>query len=159
MCFQLCGNSLGKALSCFSMTMTPCTKWGQYRNDLLRSVWENLTGLHKALTSTPSNNFCDELKTQSVSQAKSTDISARPHKFSCGWMEETASSNVSTSSGKSSQKSGGCYSSKGETKSILMPMILEWDGHTNALSMFSQVCIHFQLIQLPWMEIIFFNYR
>jgi hypothetical protein len=22
---QLCGNSLGKALSCFSMTMTPCT--------------------------------------------------------------------------------------------------------------------------------------
>ena len=28
----LCGNSLGKALSCFSMTMPPCTKRGPYRN-------------------------------------------------------------------------------------------------------------------------------
>ena len=34
-------------------------------------------------------------------------------------------SNVPTSSGKPSQKSGGCYSSKGGTNSILMPMILE----------------------------------
>jgi hypothetical protein len=31
-----------------------------------------------------------------------------------------------TSSGKPSQKRGGCYSSKGRTNSILMPMILEW---------------------------------
>ena len=34
-------------------------------------------------------------------------------------------SNVLTSSGKPSQKSGGCYSSKKGTNSILMPMILE----------------------------------
>ena len=26
MCFQLCGNTLGKALSCFSMTMPPVYK-------------------------------------------------------------------------------------------------------------------------------------
>ena len=34
-------------------------------------------------------------------------------------------SNVPTSSGKPSQKSGGCYSSKGGTDSILIPMVLE----------------------------------
>ena len=35
----------GKTLSCFSMTMPPCTKLGPYRNSLSRSVWKNLTGL------------------------------------------------------------------------------------------------------------------
>ena len=45
-------NSLGKALSCFSMTITLCTKQVPYRNGLLRSVWKNLTGLYNALTST-----------------------------------------------------------------------------------------------------------
>ena len=34
-------------------------------------------------------------------------------------------SNVPTSGGKPSQKSGGCYSSKGGNNSILLPMILE----------------------------------
>jgi hypothetical protein len=57
LCFQLCGNSLGKALSCFSMTMPPCTKEGPYRNGVSRLVWKNLTGLHRALTSTPSNTI------------------------------------------------------------------------------------------------------
>ena len=33
--------------------------------------------------------------------------------------------NAPTSSGKPSQKNGGCSSSKGGTNSILMPMILE----------------------------------
>ena len=37
------------------MTMPLCTKRGPYRNVLLRSVWKNLTGLHRALISTPSN--------------------------------------------------------------------------------------------------------
>jgi hypothetical protein len=54
LCFQFCGNSLGEGLSCFSMTMLPCTKRGPYRNGLSRSVWKNLTGLRRALTSTPS---------------------------------------------------------------------------------------------------------
>ena len=57
LCFQLCGNSLGKALSCFGMTMPPCTKRGPYRNCLSRSVWKNLTDMHEALTSAPSNTF------------------------------------------------------------------------------------------------------
>jgi hypothetical protein len=39
----------GKALSCFNMTMPPFTKPGLYRNDLLRSVWKNLTGLQRTL--------------------------------------------------------------------------------------------------------------
>ena len=49
--------SLGKALSSFSMTISPCTKRGPYSNGLSRSVWKNLTGLHRALTSTPLNTF------------------------------------------------------------------------------------------------------
>ena len=55
LCFQLCGNSLGKALDSFSIPR--CTKRGPYRNSLLRSVWKNLTGLHRAQTSTPLNTF------------------------------------------------------------------------------------------------------
>uniref|UniRef100_A0A8K9XS52 Integral membrane protein 2 n=1 Tax=Oncorhynchus mykiss TaxID=8022 RepID=A0A8K9XS52_ONCMY len=37
LCFQHCGNSLGKAFSCFSMTMPLCTKRSSYRNGLSRS--------------------------------------------------------------------------------------------------------------------------
>ena len=33
------------------------TKQGPYRNVFSRLVWKNLTGLHRALTSTPSNTF------------------------------------------------------------------------------------------------------
>ena len=47
----------GKGFSCFSMTMPPGTKLCPYRNGLLRSVWKNSTGLHRGLTSTPSNTF------------------------------------------------------------------------------------------------------
>ena len=52
--FQLCGNSLWKALSHFSMSMPSCTKRDPYQNALSRLVWKNLTGLRRALTSTPS---------------------------------------------------------------------------------------------------------
>ena len=54
---QLCGNSLRKTLSYFRMTMPPWTKRGPHRNGLLRSVWKNLNGLHRALTLTPSNTL------------------------------------------------------------------------------------------------------
>ena len=58
---QFCASSfavsLWNALSCFSMTKPPCTKRGPYRNGLSRLVWKNLTDLHRALTSTPSNTF------------------------------------------------------------------------------------------------------
>jgi hypothetical protein len=46
-----------KDLSCFSMTMFPCPKRSPYRNSLSRSAWMNLTGLQRALTSTPSNTY------------------------------------------------------------------------------------------------------
>jgi hypothetical protein len=34
-----------------------CTKRSPYKNGLSRSVWKNLTGLHRDQTSTPSNTF------------------------------------------------------------------------------------------------------
>uniref|UniRef100_A0A0E9XF18 Uncharacterized protein n=1 Tax=Anguilla anguilla TaxID=7936 RepID=A0A0E9XF18_ANGAN len=40
-------------------------------------------------------------------------------------MEANPGSNALTSSMKPSQKSGGCYSSKGWNNSILMPIILD----------------------------------
>jgi hypothetical protein len=40
---------------------------------------------------------------------------------------EVETSRSKMESGKPSQKSGDCYSSKGVTNSILMPVILEWD--------------------------------
>ena len=110
LCFQLCGNSLGKALSCFSMTMPPCTRRGPYRNDLLRSVWKNSTGLHRALTSTPSNTF-----------GMNWNTDCEPHlmaQYQCPtslmhlWLNGSKSPQQ-CSSGKPSQKSGGCCSCKG----------------------------------------------
>jgi hypothetical protein len=95
----LCQELWVMARSCFSMTMPLRTKQGPYTNGLSRSVWTNLTGLHRALTWTPLQRI------------------GMP----------TVNSNVPTSSGKPSQNSGGCYSSKGGTNSILMPMILKWD--------------------------------
>ena len=41
----------------FQHEMPPCTKRGPYRNGLSRSTWKNMTGLHRALTSTPMNTF------------------------------------------------------------------------------------------------------
>ena len=41
----------GEGHSCFSMTMHLGTKRGPYKNGLSRSVWKNLTDLHRALTS------------------------------------------------------------------------------------------------------------
>ena len=55
--FQLCGNSLEKALSCFSMTMPRVQSEVHTEIVLSRSVLKNWTGLHRALTSTPSNTF------------------------------------------------------------------------------------------------------
>ena len=52
--------TLGKALSCFSMTMPPCTKRVPYRNVLLRSVWKNLTGQSPDLN--PIKHLWDELE-------------------------------------------------------------------------------------------------
>jgi hypothetical protein len=97
---QFCGKSLGKALSCFSMTMPTCTKRGPYRNGLLR-LGNNLTGLHRALTSTLPNTF--EINWNA--DCKSGLIARHPCPISLMllWLN---GSNVPTSSGKPSQKSG-----------------------------------------------------
>ncbi len=58
LCFQLCGNSLGKAVSipawlCFSAQ-------SKVHNDMVNWMsltWKNLTGPDRTLTSTPSNTF------------------------------------------------------------------------------------------------------
>jgi hypothetical protein len=47
LCFQLCGNSLGKALSCFSMTVPPCThalvgEWKQVLAEMFQHLVESL---------------------------------------------------------------------------------------------------------------------
>ncbi len=39
------------------VSMLPCTKPAPLRNSSPSLVWRNLTGLHRALTSTPSNTF------------------------------------------------------------------------------------------------------
>ena len=54
--------------------------------------------------------------------------------------------NVPTSSGKPSQKSGGCYSSKGWTNSILIPMILEWGVGRAGVHIFLALAIYIYII-------------
>ena len=83
----------------FQHDNAPCTNHGPYRNGLSRSVWKNLTDLHRALTSTI-ENLWDELERR---------LQARPDRPK----SVKSPSNVPTSSGKPSQKSGECYSSKG----------------------------------------------
>ena len=101
-----------------------CTKQGPYRNDLSRSEWKTLTGLHRAMTSTIKHLF-----------GMNWNVDCEPgliiqHKSQTSlmllWLNGPCST-VSTSSGKLSEERGGCYSSKGGTNSILMPMILELD--------------------------------
>ena len=48
----------------FGMAMLPCTKQGPYRNGLSRSVWKNLTRLHRALTSTLWDELESRLRTR-----------------------------------------------------------------------------------------------
>jgi hypothetical protein len=109
----------GEGPSCFSLTMPLCTKFSPYRNYLSRLVWKNLTGLHRALTSTPSNTFgmnwnCD-WEPGLIAQLMLLWLNGRKY--------------LPSSSGTRSQKSAGCYISKGGTNSILMPMVLEWAVH------------------------------
>jgi hypothetical protein len=74
----------------------------------------------RALTSTPLNPFGMKWN----ADCESGLIAPHPCPTSLMiWMEASPRSNVPTSSGKPSQKTGGCYSSKGGTNSILMPGI------------------------------------
>lgn len=46
--------------SCFSMTVLLCIKWRRHSLPILD--WKNLSVLHRALTSTPTEHFLEELK-------------------------------------------------------------------------------------------------
>jgi hypothetical protein len=127
-CFQLCGESLGEALSCFSMTMAQCTKQGPYRNGLSRSVCKNLTGLHRALTSNPLNTFGMNWNAHSdsglIAQHQcptSLMLMAERNQITAAMFQHLVE--------LPSQRSGGCYSSKGGTNSILMSRIWLFQPH------------------------------
>ena len=107
LCFQLCSNSLGRALSCFSMTMPHAQS--EVHTEMVCRDRCGRTWLAWVLTSTPLNS-------------------------SCGWMEASPWSNFPTSSGKHSQKSEAVIATKrGPWLMIkkrgpwLKPMIVEWD--------------------------------
>ena len=108
---QFCGKSLGKALSCFSMTMPTCTKRGPYRNGLSRSVWENLAGLHRALTSTPSNTF--GMNWNADCEPGLITQHQCPTSLMLLWLNGSKSpQQCSNIAGEPSQKSGACYSKR-----------------------------------------------
>ena len=100
----------GEGLSCFSMTMPPCTKRGPYRNGLSRSVWKNLTGLHRALTSIPSNTF--RMKWNADCELGLIGKHQCLTSLMLLWLNGSPWSNVPASSGKPFQNSGGCCNSK-----------------------------------------------
>jgi hypothetical protein len=85
-------------------------------------VWKNSTGLHRALTSTPSNTF-GMIWERRLRARPNHPISALASLMLYGWIEASPHSNVPTSGGKPSEKSGA---EKWRTNFILMPMILEW---------------------------------
>ena len=125
----------GEDLSCFSMTMPPCTKWGPYRNGLSRSVMKELDWLAQSPALNPIEHLGGELERRL--QARPNRPTSVPNLTNaCGWLEASPRSNVPTSSRKHSQRSGGCYSSKGGTNSILIPIILEWDVQPIGLHIF-----------------------
>ena len=59
LCFQFCGNSLGKAISCFSMTMALCTKRSKQKWFLKISV-EELDQPAQSLDLNPIDHLWDE---------------------------------------------------------------------------------------------------
>ena len=108
----------------FQHDNAPVHKARSIQKYCFRSVWKNLTGLHRALTSTPSNTFGMTWYTD-CEPGLIAQHQCRPHE--CSWLNGSKSrSNAPISSRKPSQKSRGCYSSEGGPNSILMPMILEW---------------------------------
>jgi hypothetical protein len=102
--------------------MPPCTKQGPYRNSLSRSV-EELDWPAQSPDLNLKEHLLDELEWRLRARPKCpTSMSDLTNVLVAEFrMEANPCSNVPTSSGKLSQNSGGCYSSKGRTISILMP--------------------------------------
>lgn len=93
---------------CFSLTMS---LWGLYRNYLLSSVWKNSTWPEHSQDLNP---IWDEapLGWNGTLTSSQTPITQCQCLTSCVWMGANPHSPVLTSNGKSSLKSGSCYSSK-----------------------------------------------
>jgi hypothetical protein len=77
----------------------------------LKSMWKNLTGLHRALTSTPSITF--GMNWNSNCEPGLITQHQCPTSLMLLWLNGSPYSNIPTSSAKPFQKSGDCYSSKG----------------------------------------------
>ena len=126
LCFQLCGNSLGKALCCFSMAMPPMQKARSIKKWFVEIGVEELYWPAQSPDLNPIKHLWDVLEHR-LRARPNHPIPVSDLTNAHGWMEASPRRNVPTSSGKPSQKSGGCYCSKGGINSILMSMILEWD--------------------------------
>lgn len=111
--FQLCSNSLGKALY-FPAFLYPCAQ-SKVRKDMVR--WVCCEGAHLACTEPWPHHHWTPLggiTTLIVSQAFPSNINAWPHKCSFGWMGTNSHRHAPKFCWKSSQKSSSCFSNKGE---------------------------------------------
>jgi hypothetical protein len=118
-CFQLCDNSLGKALSCFSMTM-PCAQCEVHTEIICQDRCGRNRLACRALTSTPSKtfgmNWNADCEPGLIAQHQCLTSQMLL------WLNGSRS-NVPTSR----RRVEAVIAAKGGTNSILMPMILEWD--------------------------------
>ncbi len=122
--FQLC--ILGKALSYSSMTVPQCTKQGPQRRVWMGLVWKNLTGSHRALTSTALNTVWYELEWRLWTRTSwPKSVPDLIHALLDEWSTFQNGQNTPKSCGEPSQKSRRCYSCKGVTNSILMSTYLK----------------------------------
>jgi hypothetical protein len=120
--FQLCGNSLGKAV--FQFDHVPVYKARSIQKWFVEIGVEELDWPAESPDLNPTEHLWDEL--ESLLRAMPnlpTSVPDLTNALVAEW-KQVPSAMFPTFGGKSSQKSGGCYNSKGGTNSILMPMIL-----------------------------------
>jgi hypothetical protein len=101
----------------------PVHKARSIQKGLSRSVWRNLTGVHRALTTKPLSTF--EIIWNADWEPGLIAQHQCPTSLMLLWLSRSKSPKQ-CSSAKPSQKSGGCYCSKRGANFILTPMILEW---------------------------------
>lgn len=80
--------SFETGLSCFNMTNTPpCTKPGPQRNVFLSLVWMNLSGLHRATTSTPIQRLWGQMQ---IGPSCPTSVDDLTDAFVAEWQQISA---------------------------------------------------------------------